>query len=481
MKLPIAAASLVRGVSGWPPGARWSFKSMGIFGALTTAVSGLRAQSFALENISGNIANSQTTAFKRVDTAFLDLIPDATPTRQLAGAVNSYSRGTNGSQGDIQSSSQSTYMAINGDGYFQVAKLSDTVDGNPVFSNSQYFTRRGDFELDRDGYMKNGAGYYLKALPIDPITGNPAGTVAQIIRFNNDFMAAQSTTEVEYRANLADYPLTTESDPGVPNSELLVASEVPGSTISTGIAASDNTLFLGNSIAGGAITVYDDNGAPANVQLRWAKLDSTQNGGTDTWNLFYLTNSRATGSQTMWRNVGEDYTFGSNGQMNPPVANVTLSGLQIDGVSLGDVSLIHGTTGMTQYSDPNGNAAVTQLRQNGYTAGEMTGVQINNNGRIVAAYTNGRTQDIAEIPLFAFNADNMLKRFDGGVFLATSESGEPLPSATGTIMGQSLEGSNADIADEFTKLIVTQQAYAANTRIVSTSDEMLSEVLQMVR
>jgi flagellar hook protein FlgE len=454
---------------------------MGIFGALTTAVTGLRAQSFALENISGNIANSQTTAFKRVDTAFLDLIPDAGPTRQLAGAVQSYSRGTNGTQGDIQSSNQPTYMAINGDGYFQVAQLSDTVDGNPVFSNSQYFTRRGDFELDRDGYLRNGAGYYLKALPIDQVTGNTAGTVAQIIRFNNDFMAAQATTEVEYRANLSEYPLTSEADPDVPNSELLLPAKVPGSTLATGVVASDNTLFLSNTIAGGAVTIYDQNGAPANVQLRWGKTNSTENGGTDTWNLFYLTDSQATGTDLMWRNVGTTYSFAPNGQMNPPVASVTLSNLQIDGVNVGTVNLLHGTTGLTQYSDPNGNAAVTQLRQNGYTAGEITGVQINNSGRIVASYTNGRTQDIAEIPLFAFNADNMLKRFDGGVFLATSESGEPLPSATGTIMGQSLEGSNADIADEFTKLIVTQQAYAANTRIVSTSDEMLSEVLQMVR
>jgi flagellar hook protein FlgE len=454
---------------------------MGIFGALTAAVSGLRAQSYALENISGNIANSQTTAFKRVDTAFMDMIPDAPPRRQLGGSVNAYSRGTNTVQGDIQAAATSTYMAINGDGYFQVAQANGTVDGRPLFSSAGYFSRRGDFELDRDGYLRNGAGYYLQALRIDPTTGNPQGTVPEVLQFDNDFMPAQRTTEIDYRANLADYPLTAAADRDVPNSELLLAADVAGSTIGTGIVADDSSLFIENSLSGGAVTVYDDNGAPVNVQFRWAKIDSVANGGADTWNLFYMEDSTATGTDIMWRNAGTDYVFASNGQMNPPVSTTTLTGLSVDGVTVGAVNLVHGATGITQYADPNGNAAVTQLRQNGYTAGEVIGIQIGSGGRISANYSNGRTADIAAIPLFSFSADNYLRRLDGGVFEATSESGAPVPNATGEIVGQSLEGSNTDIADEFTKLIVTQQAYAANTRIVSTSDEMLREALQMVR
>ena len=118
---------------------------MGIFGALTTAVSGLRAQSFALENISGNIANSQTTAFKREDTSFVDIIPDNNPTKQLAGNVIANSRATNSVQGDIQNASVSTYMAINGDGYFVVEKPSSFADNQPVFDGVDLYTWRGDF------------------------------------------------------------------------------------------------------------------------------------------------------------------------------------------------------------------------------------------------------------------------------------------------------------------------------------------------
>jgi flagellar hook protein FlgE len=108
-------------------------------------------------------------------------------------------------------------------------------------------------------------------------------------------------------------------------------------------------------------------------------------------------------------------------------------------------------------------------------------VQISDGGRITAFYSNGQMSDIAEIPTVYFNADNMLKRLDGGAFSTTFESGPPIPGAPGSIIGSSLEGSNTDIADEFTKLIVTQQAYSANTRIVSTADEMLQEALNMIR
>ena len=102
---------------------------MGIFGALTTAVTGMRAQSFSLENISGNIANSQTTAFKRTDTSFQDLVLDSIPSKQIAGNVVATSRSTNNVQGDIQSNSISTFMAINGDGFFVVQKPSGFIDG----------------------------------------------------------------------------------------------------------------------------------------------------------------------------------------------------------------------------------------------------------------------------------------------------------------------------------------------------------------
>lgn len=672
---------------------------MGIFGALTTAVTGMRAQAFALENVSGNIANSQTTAFKRIDTSFVDLIPDNTPSKQLAGNVTANSRSTNTVQGDIQTSSISTFMAINGDGFFVVQKPDNFVDNNPVFAGIDNYTRRGDFQVDKNGYLVNGAGYYLQGIPIDSTTGNLIGSVPQLLQFQNDFLPAQQTTTIDYRANLARTPKTNDYDANVPGSDLLNPAAfsanplalpnqaakitgfgstlladaavtvdgtavLPGGLVNAGtftingvnvallagdtpaqvetkidaamdgnlppilveaslvagrlrlvsanadtavniggtpppalmtelgltiannppvnlltqgavsqnqtliitisgvpftvtfgtndgavppevstladlnarlsalpgaqgtatlvggnititaanmgpadtivisgtasedafgiqtttayssdgtVRANDLSTFLDTSVGGGAITAYDVSGSPVNVQLRWAKIDSSETGGTDTWNLFYQESSTATGNTVAWRNAGTNYSFGANGQMAPLVATLALTNLTVDGVSLGAVQLVHGSGGITQFSDANGTVQVNLLSQNGYAAGELQTVAVSDKGRIVGSYSNGRTLDLAEITLANFNGANFLKRIDGGAFEVTDESGGPTYGASGKIIGSSLEGSNTDIADEFTKLIITQQAYSANTRVISTTNDMVQDLLNMLR
>ncbi|HET9904781.1 MAG TPA: flagellar hook-basal body complex protein [Xanthobacteraceae bacterium] len=457
---------------------------MGIFGALTNAVTGMRAQSYALENIAGNIANAQTTGFKRIDTSFEDLIPDTSERKQLAGSVNAYSRSTNTVQGDIQTASIGTFMAINGEGFFVVQKPSSVLDGRPVFDDADLYTRRGDFQTNRDGYLVNGAGYYLMGIPIDPSTGNLAGSVPQVLQFANDFLPALPTTQIEYRANLPAYPLTQAHDTAVPGSELLDATGFAVDPFASGtgtVLGADVTSFIQQTISGGAVTAYDTQGLPVNVQLRWAKTDSLSVGGTDSWELFYQVNGNAGAADVAWQNAGVTYTFGVNGQLSPPITNITLTNVTVNGNVLGDVKLLHGMGGLTQFSDPNGSVQVNLLQQNGYPAGTLESIAVSEEGRLVGTYSNGRTIDLAEITLARFNGPDRLRRVDGGAFLATPESGTALYGAAGTVVGNSLEGSNTDIADEFTKLIVTQQAYSANTRIISTSNAMVQDLLNMMR
>jgi len=458
---------------------------MGIFGALTTAVTGLRAQSFALENISGNIANSQTTAFKRVDTSFEDLIPDNIPSKQLAGNVVANSRMTNTVQGDIQVSQVGTFMAINGDGFFAVQKPSGFADNQPVFDGIELYTRRGDFQPDKNGFLVNGAGYYLMGIDVDPTTGNLAGSVPELLQFDNGFLPAQPTTQVQYEANLAAYPRTPAHDTAIPGSELLDPADYTVNPTAAGagtVIGTDQATFLDNSIGGGAVTAYDVSGAPVNLQLRWAKIDSTTVGGDNTWNLFYQVDAGATGAAVAWQNADVDYDFEPNGQMSPPaLTSVTLTGVTVNGVSLGNISLQHGASGLTQFADTNGNVQVNALQQNGFAAGVLQSVTVSDKGRVVGSYSNGRTVDLAEITLAKFNGPNGLKRIDGGAFMVTEESGQPTYSGSGKIVGSSLEGSNTDIADEFTKLIVTQQAYSANTRVISTGNQMVQDLLNMLR
>ena len=180
---------------------------MGIFDALTTAVSGLGAQAYALQNISGNIANSQTTAYKRINTSFEDLIGDNLPSKQIAGGVLASSVPTNNVQGDLQNVSTPTFMAINGNGYFIVKKPDNFSGGQPVFGGVNLYTRRGDFQSDKNGFLVNQAGYYLMGLPVDPTTGNPVGSVPTVLQFTNNLIPAQATTTVQYNANLPSNPI----------------------------------------------------------------------------------------------------------------------------------------------------------------------------------------------------------------------------------------------------------------------------------
>src|SRR5690606_20104479 len=138
--------------------------------------------------------------------------------------VLAQSRATNNLQGDIQTSSNETYIALNTNGFFVVEPKVGQSDGNSVFAGSNYFTRRGDFEIDKDGLLVNGAGYYLKGLPIDPGTGNISGSVPEVIKLSNAYLPANATKTINYQANLPQVPKTAHYNANIYNSELLQAA-----------------------------------------------------------------------------------------------------------------------------------------------------------------------------------------------------------------------------------------------------------------
>lgn len=446
---------------------------MGIFGAMTTAVAGLTAQSFALENISGNIANSQTTGFKRVDTSFADIVNSVgqTAQRQGSGSVLALSRATNTIAGPISASSIDTHMAISGDGYFMVQTKVGESDGSSVFSGADVYTRRGDFVMDREGYLVNGAGYYLKAIPIDSTTGNPKGDVAEMLKLSTGFLDAKATTRINYEASLPSNSRAEVLTPG--------SYAVDPTTGGAGVVqAGDFSTFSKQSLEGGSITLFDKLGAKYDVQLRWAQTSASP----ATWNLFYQSNNAATGATTQWTNVGTDFVFGSDGKLTAPTTDsVNIANMTINGTSLGTIALDYNTTGIRQNATSQGDVQVSMIDQDGYTSGSLVSVAAGDNGRITATYSNGKQVDVAEVPLYQFNGDSALKRLDGGAFGVTRESGPATKMNESSITGQALEGSNTDIAEEFSKMIITQQAYSANSRIISTANDMMQDVLNIVR
>jgi len=447
---------------------------MGIFGAMTTAVSGLTAQSYALENISGNIANSRTTGFKRVDTTFSTLIADLPKGRELAGSVGAFSRGTTTVQGDFLTSQIGTHVAISGEGFFAVRERTAFVDGSPVFAGSAVYTRRGDFELSNNGYLVNGAGYYLQGYLIDSNTGSATGSALSILRITNDNLPARATRQLEYRGNLPSYPLTEVANPGVPGTELLSGAAYTGATI----AESDETGFIDRTIAGQSVTIYNSIGTPIDVQMRWGKTSNSP----ATWSLYYLSDNNATGAAPKWTRITNSVQFDANGRMTAPASGILTQSFTVDGATSGSVDLNFGLTGLTQFADANGSVNINTLNQDGYPSGTRTGVEIGDGGRLMGIYSNGQTVALAQIPIAQFPADSLLKRKDGGVFEETLESGQPIFTDGGrNVIGGTLEGSNADVADEFSKMSVTQQAYSANTRIITTAQQMLQDVMNIVR
>jgi flagellar hook protein FlgE len=265
----------------------------------------------------------------------------------------------------------------------------------------------------------------------------------------------------------------------------VTAARTGGGTAGTGfVIGNDVQTFDNESISGGAVTVYNAAGTPINIQLRWAKTDSASLGNphVDTWNLFYQNDPNATGSQVAWTNVGTNFIFNANGSLTSPTGSaIQIPGVTVGGQSLGALSFNISSGALTQFASTGGAATIGTITQNGFAAGQLQSVAINNSGLVVGTFSNGQNIDLASITLSHFNGTNYLKALDGGAYAVTDQSGPAIIGASGSIAGSSLEGSNTDIADEFTKLIVTQQAYSANTKVITTANDMVQSLLNVLR
>jgi flagellar hook protein FlgE len=309
--------------------------------------------------------------------------------------------------------------------------------------------------------------------------GTGAGQVATLAQLQSAIGAIGGVTATVNTAN-GNISLTS-------NNSLILNSNPPALPAEFGInktaaypsndtvIANDTSAFTAESIDGGSITAYDSLGNPVNVQFRWAQTSS------GSWQFFYQSNSNATGTQAAWQNVGTVFNFNSTGQLTPALTSVTLQNLTINGDNLGNVQLNFGGGGLTQYANTSGTAQVSQLQQNGFAAGQLQSVAVDGQNRITGTFSNGQTIPLAEITLATFNGQNSLQALNGGAYAATTDSGPPIYSATGTVQGSSLEASNVDIATQFSDLVVAQQAYSANAKVMTTADQMIQSLLQVIQ
>lgn len=449
---------------------------MSLFGALDTAISGLGAQSSAFGNISDNVANSQTTGFKRVDTSFEDYLTTSTEQQNQPGAVVAKPDYINNVQGAVRQTDNPLALAVAGQGFFAVSQATGETNNVPTFNPQQFYTRDGNFKMNSTGYLVNDAGQFLNGWSVNAASG----------AVNQNALTPIQVTQTGYNP--------------IASSAVTLSANLPA-TPAAGTATATSPLSS-------PITVYDSLGTAHTVTLNWvqnaANAWSVQvkvpDGVTSATDATPATDAGAA-DVTFGSVSGNGVPEGTIGQVGASAADpgtvttagytagqpATLSFTTNFGSGPQSIQLNLGTygsaTGVTQFAGTTYN--LLGLTQNGVPPGSFSSVTTQTNGNVQVNYNNGQTRTIAQVPLITFNAPDELQRQNGQAFTATQKSGTPLAEAAGTngagnLVTSSTEGSNVDIAAEFSHLIVAQQAYSSNAKVVTTANQMLQTTINMI-
>ena len=456
---------------------------MSISSAMLAGVTGLVSNSSQLAAISDNIANANTVGYKRVGVDFTSLVNTGSKTKYAAGGVSTVTHSYVTQQGTLQSSASVTDLAISGDGFFvTTGKSMGLTAGDPRF-----FTRAGSFSIDQDGYLKNSAGLYLQGWAADEngvVTPDSANltslTPINILSVAN---TAQPTTNASVQGNL-----DTDQTPNA-----AIGSYAAGAMADY---ADDPTTGIKPDFSI-TLPVSDSKGGQRNVVVDFLK--------STTPNQWYaeVRTDPATALDTDPTAPPGMITSGTvafNPDGSIDAANTTLpSTLSLGassataptapavqwsnalGVQAQDVSL--DLSGMTQFSAV---SSVSSVSTNGTAFGGMAGLSIDNQGMVTAVYDNGTTRNIAQIAVATFPNPDGLKSVNGDAYQVATDSGSyTLKTAgsagAGNITPSSLEASTVDLSSEFTGLITTQRAYSASSKIITTADQMLEELLSIKR
>jgi flagellar hook protein FlgE len=441
---------------------------MSLFASLTTAITGLNAQQDAIGNISDNIANAQTIGYKGIGTNFENLVTESTPFLNEPGGVVANPLYENSIAGNLTPSQFTTNLAISGQGFFQVkAPPAATSAGQaPNFSSQNLYTQAGDFTVNAQGFLVNGAGYYLTAYNVNPQTNVTDTSQTVPVQISQLVDAPEQTRNVNLSANMpSSYPLDTD----------------PTYTAPPPITEQ----------------IFDANGA---TQTETIQLDHT---GANTWNAT-IKDGNPADTATVTLTFGDGTTgpagtligvSSASGNVTTPAAPqasgsaANFQVVQNFGAGAQTVSFNMGTFGtnsaVTQFADSSNQVSST-VTQDGVPRGSFENVSIDQNGFVDVNYTNGQTKAFYQIAVAQFNDPDQLQRLQGSAFSSTIDSGAaeinpPGVNGGGTISPSTLEESNVDIATQFTQLITAQQVYSANSKVITTADQLLTTVINLIQ
>lgn len=415
-----------------------------------TSVSGIKAAATDLSVVGNNVANSSTTGFKSAKAEFGDLYASSllgTVAQGGGQGVALQAINTNFSQGSIDFTSNELDLAINGNGFFQ---LSD--------NGEALYTRAGAFTVDKGGYIVSQAGHRLQGLPLDG-EGAITGALGDI-KLSTQLVAPQGTKSAEIVANLD-------------------SREVPPETVWTGNfnafatppTQPDASMYNSST----SMTVFDDLGNPHVMSISFVK------GTNNAWEARTLIDGVETGAATA-------LPFSADGKFAaadlPLKINITdWQPLDSTGASNGAPlqSFTVDLSDSTQYGAVFGTSSIVQ---DGYTAGQMRGVEVDESGVVFARYTNGQSQSLGQVILANFNNPHGLANAGSTNFVESYASGSPIQAAagsggTGVIQSGALEGSNVELTEQLVRMIVAQRNFQANAQMIQTEDAVTQTVINL--
>lgn len=426
--------------------------------AMYSGVSGLRAEGEALGVVGDNIANVNTTGFKAQRAIFQDVLGHSvlagTGTPLPGSGVRVGDIQQLFSQGSLANTGIATDLALNGDGFFVVQGSVDGIVGN-------FYSRAGQFVLDKDGYLVNPNG-----LQVQGYAANGDGTFAASISSIQAPTAAiqpRATQNIEITANL------DSSD------EVLVAAwddQDPANT------ANFSTT----------ITTYDSLGNAHTLDVYFRKTAE----GTWDWHALISgddANPPAPGTNV---EVGTgELGFNTDGALQTISANTVT--VDFNGATAGQViTLDFGTSiddggtgleGVTQFGSPSN---VSSQGQDGYSSGDFSGIAVDGEGVVSGLYTNGQKLELGQLAIAKFRSNDGLGRAGQSLWIDTRDSGPAALGVAGSggrgaVSAGAIEMSNVDLAEEFVGLIQHQRSFSANSKTITTADEMLQELINIKR
>lgn len=402
-------------------------------------LSGLNAASRNLEVVGNNVANASTIGFKASRAEFADLYATS-----IAGASGNQAGigvtvadvAQQFQQGNLTITGNSLDVAVNGEGFF---RLSD--------QGSVVYTRNGQFQMDKDGYITNSAG--------DRLTGYPA-TSAGVIQ--------QTSLPVELQMQTADIaPQLTSTATLTANFDSRSTTLAPASFNFNDAATYHNTT---------TIQVFDSLGNPHNLSLYFLKNAS------NTWQVYAQNDGAALNGGAA---VGA-VNFTSAGAINTATTTLPFNlSLPVTGGATTPQPVALDFTNSTQFGS---NFGVSQVTQNGFTSGRLLGFSIANDGVILGRYSNGQSRAQGQVVLATFTSPQGLSPLGGNQWAESSASGQPAIGAPntsnrGVLQSGGLEESNVDLTAELVNMITAQRVYQANAQTIRTQDQLLQTLVTL--